>query len=55
MNTRSYPRTLQQAFGPYTSNQIEEPQREYDWQDKVVMTGCAIAFTAFLVIVFVWR
>lgn len=27
MNTRRYPRTLQEAFGPYTSNHIfEEPK-----------------------------
>jgi hypothetical protein len=24
MNTRQYPRTLEQAFGPYTSRHIEE-------------------------------
>lgn len=24
-NTRRYPRTLQQAFGPYTSSQLDDP------------------------------
>lgn len=27
MQTRKYPRTLQEAFGPYTSNRIDEPDR----------------------------
>lgn len=27
MNTRRYPRTLQEAFGPYTSNDLQ-PMRE---------------------------
>jgi len=26
-NTRRYPRTLQEAFGPYTSNKIDEPRK----------------------------
>lgn len=25
MNTRKYPRTMQEAFGPYTSHDLEEP------------------------------
>lgn len=25
MNTRRYPRTMQEAFGPYTSHDIHEP------------------------------
>jgi hypothetical protein len=25
MNTRRYPRTLQEAFGPYTDDRIHEP------------------------------
>lgn len=28
MNTRKYPRTLNEAFGPYTSREFNEP-REY--------------------------
>ena len=30
MQTRKYPRTMQEAFGPYTSNQIEE-RNEFRW------------------------
>jgi hypothetical protein len=42
MNTRKYPRTLKEAFGPYTSNRIEEPVYRMDWQDRVVLTGSII-------------
>ena len=30
MQTRKYPRTMQEAFGPYTSNRIEE-HNEFRW------------------------
>jgi len=30
MQTRKYPRTMQEAFGPYTSNRIEE-RNESRW------------------------
>lgn len=40
MQTRKHPRTMQEAFGPYTDNRIEEPPRPMDWQDKVVLTAC---------------
>ena len=38
MNTRRYPRTLQQAFGPYTDNTLH-PMREpanRRWQDWAI-------------------
>jgi hypothetical protein len=43
MNTRKYPRTMKEAFGPYTSNHIEEPTTRMDWQERVVLTGSIIA------------
>ena len=42
MNTRRYPRTLQEAFGPYTSNHIEEPAERH-WQDWAVYAVCLFA------------
>lgn len=52
MQTRRYPRTMQEAFGPYTSGELCEPPRQMDWQDKVVLVGCiavgAWALVAFL-------
>lgn len=48
MNTRKYPRTMREAFGPYTSNELQEPKSPHDWQDTVVYVGSAIAFLAVL-------
>lgn len=42
MNTRRHPRTLQEAFGPYTSREIQEPPRRMDPQDRVVLAGSAV-------------
>lgn len=50
MNTRRYPRTMQEAFGPYTSNQIAE-DRPLDWQDKAVMIGGAVTLVCVLAMV----
>jgi hypothetical protein len=36
MNTRKYPRTMQEAFGPYTSHQIEDREERYKVTDLVI-------------------
>ena len=46
--TYIYPRTLQQAFGPYATLTIEEDE-QMDYQDKIVVITCAVA--AFVVAV----
>lgn len=51
MQTRKYPRTLNEAFGPYCSNQIDEPKRPMDWQDKVVVIASAITGAVCLALV----
>lgn len=43
LQTRKHPRTMQEAFGPYTSAPLEEPSDPWDWQDAVVICGCAAA------------
>lgn len=50
MNTRKFPRTLQEAFGPHTSNHIEE--RPMDREDRpVVAWSCAaLCFLAVLLL-----
>ena len=48
--TQRAPRTLEQAFGSYTSRDFVEPKVTFDWQDKVVLAGCLIAFTVLLVL-----
>lgn len=52
MQTRRFPRTMQEAFGPYTDDNLYEPQRPMDWEDKVVLTGCVVTAIIFLVCVF---
>lgn len=50
MNTRRYPRTLNEAFGPYTSRDFVEPMH---WADKVVTVASAIACVALVAIMVV--
>ncbi len=45
-----YPRTLNEAFGPYSTGPIEEPKRPLDWQDRVVLVACAITVLAILLL-----
>jgi hypothetical protein len=41
--TRKYPRTLEQAFGPYARGPIHEQQDPMPRADKiVVITGCVV-------------
>lgn len=49
--TRKHPRTLQEAFGPYTSREIVNPT---DRADRIVVVGClaAVAFLALIVGIF---
>ena len=51
MQTRKYPRTLQEAFGPYTSRHIAEPM---DKPDVIVAIASAAACVALLVILWIW-
>lgn len=39
MNTRKHPRTMQEAFGPYTSRHIEEEPMPMVLTDKIIITG----------------
>lgn len=52
MQTRKYPRTMQEAFGPYTDNRIaEEADRPLDWQDRIVIQACVVCAFALIVVV----
>lgn len=42
MNTRKYPRTMQEAFGPYTSNQIEDREERYQVTDFIIYALFAV-------------
>ena len=50
MNTRKYPRTMSEAFGPYTSTVIHEPPSKADWQDVVVIVASVVTALAALAI-----
>ncbi len=51
MNTRKYPRTLNEAFGPYAHiGGIQEPRRPFDREDKIVLAtsvAVSLALVAF--------
>ncbi len=42
-NTRQYPRTLQEAFGPHTSRKIQEPKETgYSTAWWLVFSACCL-------------
>ena len=54
MNTRKYPRSMAEAFGPYTSNQLE-PMPEADSVTDVALVLASVAAVALAVVsLFVW-
>jgi hypothetical protein len=48
---RKHPRTLTEAFGPYTSQRIDEPVHV---SDRIVTWVSAVALVAFVCIMFIW-
>lgn len=42
-SVRKYPRTMQEAFGPYASSDIEEPRRPVTVSDIVGLALCVAA------------
>lgn len=51
--TRKHPRTLQEAFGPYTSRSISEPHTPMDTADKIVAAAALAALAAVAVMALV--
>lgn len=54
MNTRKFPRTMQEAFGPYTSHDLHEMADQASGKDlalTVLITVCALAGFGLLVFV----
>jgi hypothetical protein len=49
LNTRRYPRTLEQAFGPHTSREIVEPQPTGETPTWWVAMGVIAALTFVMV------
>jgi hypothetical protein len=52
--TRRYPRTLEEAFGPYAGRNVHEPRPEMDKQDRIVIWATAVSLVSFLFILFIW-
>lgn len=44
MNTRKHPRTMQEAFGPYTTHELHEPKSEDEgWLWWACIVGLSVA------------
>ena len=44
VNTRRYPRTMQEAFGPYTSHELHDPKSEDEgWLWWACIVGLSVA------------
>ena len=50
MNARRFPRTLNEAFGPYTSTHITEDKAFSDWDGVAIIVGCIVA----VIVVYAW-
>jgi len=43
-----YPRTLEEAFGPYERGPVEGPVRPFDPADRIVLAGSVLALVVLL-------
>jgi hypothetical protein len=53
MQTRKYPRTLEEAFGPYERGNLYEPAPTHK-HDRIVTWASAVALVSFIAIMIVW-
>ena len=53
MNTRKYPRTMAEAFGPYTSNQLE-PMHDDSVTDVALVLASVAAVAVAAMAIFLW-
>lgn len=42
ITTKTFPRTLDQAFGPHTSHRISEDEPLFDWEGIKIILGVAL-------------
>lgn len=52
--TRRYPRTLEEAFGPYQRGNLHEPYTEMSRSDRIVVWACAVALVSLVGILTIW-
>ena len=54
MNTRKYSRTMAEAFGPYTSNQLEPMPEADDVTDVALVLECVAAVALTVLAIVMW-
>ena len=54
MNTRKYSRTMAEAFGPYTSNQLEPIPEANDVTDVALVLASVAAIALAVMAIFLW-
>lgn len=54
MNPRRHPRTLAEAFGPYTSRRIDEPRDTWRWAVPVYAAALVAAVFFYLALAARW-
>ena len=54
MNTRKYPRSMAEAFGPYTSNQLEPMPEADDVTDVALVLACVAAVALTVLAIVLW-
>jgi len=52
--TRSHPRTLEAAFGPYERGNLYVAPEPLHPHDRIVLRACAVAIVALLVALVFW-
>ena len=51
--TRRYPRSLEEAFGPYKRGNLYEPQTMHK-HDRIITWASAVALVSFVTTMIVW-
>ena len=54
MNTRKYPRTMQEALGPYTSSKLEPMPEADDVTDVALVLASVAAVAAAVMAMILW-
>jgi hypothetical protein len=54
MNPRRHPRTMQEAFGPYTTRDLHDKPTPMHRADKIVLRASIVAAVALFVILSIW-
>ena len=54
MNTRKYPRTMQEALGPYTSQRLEPMPEDDSVTDVALVLACVAAVALTVLAIVMW-